>query len=137
MAWVDTKLYSIARFKCPHCHDGDFFVSHPYDLRRAGDVHDACPVCHGDLRIEPGFYYGALYVSYAIGVATMVTVWVATAALVPGLPPKGLVLTILATLITGAPLFYAWSKIIWANMFITYKGLPSRGGSDANGRLMP
>lgn len=121
MAWKDTMLYSILGFKCPYCHEGDFFISHPYDLKRTGDIHDTCPKCNGRFNIEPGFYYGAMYVSYAIGVAAMVTVWVATAVLFPGMTPTALVISILATLILGSPLFYALSKIIWANIFFKYK----------------
>jgi hypothetical protein len=38
-----TKLYySILNFKCPYCHEGQFFVAHPYNLRRAGDLLDKC-----------------------------------------------------------------------------------------------
>jgi hypothetical protein len=121
MAWKDTMLYSILGFKCPYCHEGDFFISHPYDLKRTGDIHDTCPKCNGRFNIEPGFYYGAMYVSYAIGVAAMVTVWVATAVLFPEMSPTALVISILTTLILGSPLFYALSKIIWANIFFKYK----------------
>ena len=32
---------------------------------------------------EPGFYFGAMFVSYALGVALFVTIWVATAVLYP------------------------------------------------------
>lgn len=122
MRWKDTMLFSITKFKCPYCHEGPFFLSHPYDLKHAGDIHGSCPKCHGRFNIEPGFYYGAMYVSYALGVAAMVTVWVATAVLVPDLSPTGLVISILATLLLGSPLFYALSKIIWANLFLKYRG---------------
>jgi Protein of unknown function (DUF983) len=121
MAWKDTMLYSILGLKCPYCHEGDFFLSHPYDLKHTGDTHDSCPKCKGRFTIEPGFYYGAMYVSYAIGVAAMVTVWVATAVLFPDMSPTALVISILTTLILGSPLFYALSKIIWANLFFKYK----------------
>lgn len=128
MAWKDTILYSILGLKCPYCHEGDFFISHPYDLKHTGDTYDTWPKCKGRFNIEPGFYYGAMYVSYAIGVAAMVTVWVATAVLFPDMSPTALVVTILATLILGSPLFYALSKIIWANIFFKYKR-PSASGS--------
>ena len=40
-----------------------------------GDVKKECDVCHLKYEREPGFYYGAMYVSYALGVALFVTVW--------------------------------------------------------------
>ena len=35
-----TKLYSIIKFKCPSCHEGNFFISHPYNFKNTGDVLD-------------------------------------------------------------------------------------------------
>ena len=36
-------------------------------------MHRTCPICGQDLMPEPGFYFGAMYFSYAINVALMVT----------------------------------------------------------------
>lgn len=124
MAWKETKLYSIVNFKCPYCHEGEFFVSHPYDLAKAGDLHPACTECGRKYSIEPGFYYGAMYVAYAIGVAMCVTAWVAMMVLAPGLGVLPQILIISAVMLLGGPFFYALSKIIWANMFFTYVGPP-------------
>lgn len=114
----NTALHSILHLKCPYCHEGAFFVSHQYDLSRAGDIHDKCPECGGRFNIEPGFYYGAMYVSYAIGVAACVTVWVASLVLAPDLPLRVLIMLIAGTMLLGGPLFYALSKIIWAHLFL-------------------
>ncbi len=38
---------------------------------------DACPVCGEDFLREPGFYFGAAYVSYALTIALWVAVLVA------------------------------------------------------------
>ena len=38
---------------------------------------EACPVCGEDFSREPGFYFGAAYVSYALTVALWVAVLVA------------------------------------------------------------
>ncbi|MGK7390433.1 MAG: DUF983 domain-containing protein [Candidatus Cyclobacteriaceae bacterium M2_1C_046] len=32
-------------------------------------MNDQCPVCHQTFHPEPGFYFGAMYVSYAFSVA--------------------------------------------------------------------
>ena len=120
MIWKETKLYSILGFKCPVCHEADFFLSHPYDLSKTGDFHTNCPVCRTKFEREPGFFYGAMYVSYAIGVALFVTVWVALAVLAPGMGALGQALSVVGVLLLGSPYYYALSKIIWANMFFHY-----------------
>lgn len=122
MEWKRTKLYSIVNRKCPFCHEGQFFVSHPYDLKRAGDTHEKCPVCNRKFNLEPGFYYGAMYVSYGLGVAVCVAVWVAFLVLWPTAGMWTVIATILGTLLLSAPWMYATSKIIWANLFFKFEG---------------
>lgn len=117
-----TKVYSILKFKCPQCHEGEFFVSHPYDLRRMGDLHTNCPVCRLKYSKEPGFYYGAMYVAYAMGVALFVFFWVLFYLFFPDLPVTWLLITMVSVTLLLSPVIYALSKIIWANMFIKYKG---------------
>jgi uncharacterized protein (DUF983 family) len=120
-----SKLYSIFRFKCPHCHEGDFFVArHPYQLAKAGDVHATCPACGRKLTPEPGFYYGGMYVSYALAVALFVSIYVATLVLAPEAPLWVPVFLITVGLVALGPWLYALSKIIWANLFMSYKGIP-------------
>ncbi len=119
-----TKLYSIFKFKCAHCHEGEFFVDrNPYHLSQVGDLLDNCPICHRKYSPEPGFFFGAMYVSYALGVAMFVTIYVATAVLYPAAPMWLYITLILASLFLLGPYLYALSKTIWANLFFTYKGV--------------
>ena len=70
-----TKLYSILKRKCPVCQEGDFFVSRTYDLKSSGKIHEKCPNCAEVYSKEPGFYQGAMYVSYGIGVTMFIAVF--------------------------------------------------------------
>ncbi len=119
-----TKLYSILKFKCPHCHEGKFFEdNNPYNLRKAGNLYEECPVCKRKYSIEPGFYYGAMYVAYAYGVALFVTLLVATYVLYPAADYLDYIIVIGTGLVLASPLLYALSKITWANMFMAHKGV--------------
>jgi uncharacterized protein (DUF983 family) len=116
----DSKIYSIVKFKCPRCHEGKFLISHPYDLKRVGDVRDKCDDCDLNYAPEPGFYYGAMYVSYALGVALFVAIWASCNWFfdyVSVWTQIGLV--IFFSIILG-PYLFALSKIIWANFFIHF-----------------
>lgn len=126
-----TKLYSIVHRKCPHCHEGEFFVTrNPYDLSGAGDLLESCSACHRKFEPEPGFYYGGMYVSYAFAVAICVTVYVAMGILVPSTTPTTRLFWVLGVLVFTAPVMYAWSKILWANLFTSYKGVDRLSGED-------
>ncbi len=126
-----TKLYSIANMKCPYCQEGDFFISRPYDLRHAGALHDNCRVCKGRFTIEPGFYFGSMYVSYGITAGVAISIWMAILVLAPEMAPHWQVTLIALVILLGGPYFYALSKIIWANMFMHFKA--SDAGTTASG----
>lgn len=116
-----TRLYSIMSGKCPQCHEGEFFVSRKFSFKTIGDVRETCDVCGLKYAKEPGFYYGAMYIAYGLGVAVFVTLWVSFNLFFDNFPigwQIGLIIT--AIVITG-PYLYSLSKIIYANMFIPYK----------------
>ena len=116
------KLYSIFKFKCPRCCKGEFLESrNVYDLKKAGNLKKNCSHCGLKYSKEPGFYYGAMYVTYALGVAIMVAVWIAFEVLYPDYTIGAIVAVISAVVILGAPYLYALSKIIWANILFTIK----------------
>ena len=119
-----SKLYSILKFKCPHCHEGEFFKAHPYNLAKAGDIYQKCLVCEKSNSKEPGFYYGSMFVSYALGVALFLVVYGLTYLFLPEATVTLYISLIILFLLTLGPLIYALSKIIWANMFYSYNEKP-------------
>jgi uncharacterized protein (DUF983 family) len=67
-------LAALVGCKCPQCRKGNMFVSRAYDLKRLGDMPEKCAHCGFKFEIEPGFYWGAMYISYAFTVAIAVNV---------------------------------------------------------------
>ncbi|MCF8415779.1 MAG: DUF983 domain-containing protein [Crocinitomicaceae bacterium] len=116
-----TKIYSILNKKCPQCHEGDFFVSSIYVFKYMGDVKENCPHCGLKYSKEPGFFYGAMYVAYALGVATFVTLWVSFNLFFDNVSIGWQIGSIVTSIIILSPAIYAYSKIIWSNMFVKYK----------------
>ena len=115
-----SKLYSVLFFKCPACHEGDFFVSHPYDLTKAGDIYKSCSVCQTKFSKEPGFYYGAMYVSYAIAVGLSVSIYLLFNVFNYDISVELFLLVYSVFILLSSPFIYALSKIIWANIFIKF-----------------
>ncbi len=115
-----TKMYSIRKFKCPRCQEGDFLVSNVYDLSHVGDVRESCEKCAASFTKEPGFYFGALYVAYGIGVFLILTLWAAISLLFDNISTGVLIAVIVLSIVVLSPYLFALSKIIWANMFIPY-----------------
>ncbi|MFK7978897.1 MAG: DUF983 domain-containing protein [Saprospiraceae bacterium] len=58
------KLYSILNLKCPRCHEGDLFHTSTWSFQDITGMPDNCPNCQQNYMPEPGFYYGAMFISY-------------------------------------------------------------------------
>ncbi len=73
--------WSMLTMKCPRCRRGPMFKDpNPYGklkLSHVFDMYDNCPVCNQKYDMEPGFWYGTGYVSYALAVAVSVATFVA------------------------------------------------------------
>ncbi len=111
-----TKFYSIFKGKCPRCQNGDFYDG----LFFKGSPLKECPHCKLKYEKEPGFFQGSYYVTYALGVATIVSVWVAMYVLFPNATFDHYLWGVLGTLVVLTPFIYPLSKIIWANFFTSY-----------------
>lgn len=111
-------LSSILRNKCPRCHEGDLFeTKNPYSFSDLDKMPDNCPMCGQKYWIEPGFYYGAMYISYALTVALSVAVFVAMTVLWHFDIKWYLGLNFSAIAILFPPIFRL-SRSIWAHIFI-------------------
>ena len=69
MAQPTSSTLALLDLRCPRCHQGRLF-SHPaYHLTKFAHMPESCPVCQQAFEPEPGFYFGAMFVSYAFSVA--------------------------------------------------------------------
>ncbi len=114
------KLYSIFTGKCPVCHEGDMYIrSNPYHLSEALKMHEHCPHCNTKFKIEPSFFYGAMYVSYGLGVAFAVAAFIISYFFI-GLGRMASFLVIVGTLVVFLPIILRLSRNIWINFFFKY-----------------
>jgi uncharacterized protein (DUF983 family) len=68
-----SSFQSALKLSCPKCGKSKLFIDpNPYHIKHLGDMPTVCPVCNLPFMPEPGFYYGAMYVSYALTVALSV-----------------------------------------------------------------
>ncbi len=62
----ESKAYAILHMKCPRCHEGDLFETGSFSFSKPFYMPEKCPKCGQDYYPEPGFYYGAMFISYII-----------------------------------------------------------------------
>ena len=59
-----SKAYSIFGLKCPRCHEADLFETGSFSMQKSFDMRNECPHCGLNLMPEPGYYFGAMFISY-------------------------------------------------------------------------
>lgn len=61
--------------KCPACRQGDIFKYPLKKITHFAEMHRNCPNCGSTFEPEPGFYFGAMFVSYALSVVLFIAIW--------------------------------------------------------------
>ncbi|WP_396636810.1 DUF983 domain-containing protein [Maribacter sp. R77961] len=114
------KLYSILTGSCPKCQQESMYVSkNPYKPGHLFRMHERCGHCNTKYKIEPSFFYGAMYVSYGVGIAFAVAVFV-IAKLLIGTSLINTFIAIVATMVVFMPVIIRLSRNIWINIFMKY-----------------
>ena len=67
------KAYeAILESKCPKCRKGNMFAHPIGEISKFTRMNEFCSSCGLRFEIEPGFFIGAMYISYAINVALLI-----------------------------------------------------------------
>lgn len=96
-----------------------FKNKNPYVLSELMAMHETCSNCGTKYKIEPSFFYGAMYVSYAVGIAFAVAAFVISFVFLKA-TINSVFASIIATLIVFMPIIIRLSRNIWINLFMHY-----------------
>lgn len=107
-----SKFQAIMEAKCPKCRRGKIFSGSLYGLSLQ-KTNEHCSHCGMRFEIEPGYFYGAMYVSYVFVVGQMLTVGMLT-YLITGndKSPWLYISTILIVILLLTPVNYRYSKVL-------------------------
>lgn len=106
-----SKAESILLCRCPRCRQGKMFA-HPAFHRKFSVMNKRCPVCHIQFEIEPGFFWGAMYFSYALNVAEMVGVAILTSFILNDPGPWTYVGILLAAIFLLMPVNFRYARVL-------------------------
>lgn len=114
------KLYSILYLKCPRCNSGNLFSNEKL-YRRKGffDMPERCSHCGLKYQPEPGFFYGAMFVSYGLSILITGLVWFILTLF--GFDFMAVIWASVITLLISMPLVFRLSRAIWINLFIHFE----------------
>lgn len=115
-----SKLYSILTGTCPKCQEESMYLNkNPYNVSKLLKMHERCSHCSTKYKIEPSFFYGAMYVSYGVGIAFAVAAFIISKLFI-GASLKTTFIAIVVTMIIFMPFIIRISRNIWINLFIGY-----------------
>ena len=106
--------------KCPRCRRGDLFPTGSFSFSMPFKMYEHCPKCGQNYFPEPGFYYGAMFISYigsgflSLGIV-MLLVWVFEVSIG---------LSMVALLVIAAIFFIWWfrfSRSFYFNLVTRYR----------------
>ncbi|HTH82913.1 MAG TPA: DUF983 domain-containing protein [Mucilaginibacter sp.] len=106
-----SALSAATHAKCPKCRRGDMFANNMYSLS-SQKMNTQCPHCGFTFEIEPGYFYVAMFVSYAFNIAEMVSMAVAIYVLTGSHNPWLYVGALLGVSVLLSPFNFRYSRVV-------------------------
>lgn len=109
-------IAGIIREKCPKCGTGDVFIKKGNPLTfTMPKMHSHCPVCNHKFEKEPGYFFGSMFISYAITVAEMIILIALTYYVIESFVTIIVLVGLMAILLSTFN--FRLSRMIWMYMF--------------------
>ena len=74
-------------------------------------MHEHCPICGLTFEREPGYFTGAMYLSYGLGIIATAPVWLLMAFL--GASLRDVLLASGFLLVVGSPWLFRYARVLW------------------------
>ena len=115
-----SKLNSILTGSCPRCQNESMYLDkNPLHFSKLLEMNEKCSHCDLKYQIEPSFFYGAMYVSYALNVALCVATFITSYVIFNSSVKTSFISIIIANIVLF-PLVLRLSRNIYINIFIKY-----------------
>lgn len=83
-------------------------------------MHPACPQCGWEYEREPGYFTGAMYASYILGIALTLPVWLGM--LLAEAPYGWIMAAVGLELVIIFPLLFRYSRVLWMHFDVFFNG---------------
>ena len=111
-----SQFTDIITEKCPICREGHVFAKKGNPLLfRMPKMNTECSVCGHKFEKEPGFFYGAMYVSYGVTIIEMAPIFLLSRLFVDDYVTTIMIIAASAFLLSTFN--FRLSRMIWMYMF--------------------
>jgi uncharacterized protein (DUF983 family) len=103
---VPRIVLALLRQRCPVCLRGRVYS-------RWATMSERCPVCNVKFEREPGYFMGAMYISYGMSIFLIVLLTLAVHLVLPELALNWAVLIASGMYVPMVPITWRYSRILW------------------------
>src|SRR5262245_54912116 len=116
---VMKRLWAILMKRCPRCLEGAVYAG-PWKM------YETCPVCGYRYQQDAGYFLGALYVNYPIGVAVLGTFVLLLHLLLPDWTMQALLAVAMVPFLLTVPAIVRYSRILWMHFDTLFLAPPPK-----------
>jgi uncharacterized protein (DUF983 family) len=102
--------------KCPKCGEGNPFIKQS-GLLNVPEMHEDCPNCNYHFEREPGYFIGAMYVSYGIAVFLGIITFLICHFLFPSISIASKTFLVIFSMFIFSIKNFKWSRLIYLRIF--------------------
>jgi uncharacterized protein (DUF983 family) len=115
-----SALAGIVSMRCPRCREGKMFPEGTLYSSKFMNMNDRCSFCGQSFNPEPGYYFGAMFVSYGINAAFFIAVWVAMYFTMEEVSLTAMIMALLVVVFGLLPITFRLSRVLWIYLFVRY-----------------
>lgn len=116
------EIKGILKNECPNCRKGKVFQNGIINFGLGfPKMHEQCPNCHIKFEKEPGFFFGAMFVNYALGCAEALITYFLVAPFFEKTFDLRIFPIIAVVMLTLSIVNLKISRLIWIYAFRNYK----------------
>jgi uncharacterized protein (DUF983 family) len=105
--------------RCPRCRKGSMYKNNPFSFSFANSMNMECAHCKQSFEPEPGFYYGAMYMSYGLQVVLFMSMFIPY-TLIGEMNIHWFVAMSFVAVLLASPYFLKLSRTLYLMIFVHY-----------------
>ncbi|MBC7864857.1 MAG: DUF983 domain-containing protein [Bacteroidia bacterium] len=111
------RVQMILHEKCPICAEGAVFEKEKKHFFSIPQMKEECSNCGYHFEREPGYFIGAMYISYGLGVLEGLTAFLLSKFFVSEISHVLLFVIIISAILLSSYWNFRKARVIWLNIF--------------------
>lgn len=116
-----SAVLAFLKGKCPQCRKGDVFTHSGTNLKKFREMNESCSCCKVKYESEPGFFWGAMYFSYAYSVASFIIIGFFFFSLSDDVNLTWYISTVIAYTLVTSPFSFRMSRLMMMYIAAPYR----------------